>query len=96
MVDCKSIYDCVHKEGPGGSQDKRLEIELKILKEAMITQEIELRWMEGKEMPVDCMTKIGAPKEELLRMLKEKAWCLISESQRMAKRSLARQTSKAR
>ena len=62
-VDCKSIYD--HHVKMGGAQataDQRTNIELKVLKQTMRTEAVQLRWIDARVMLADCLTK-GAQEE---------------------------------
>ena len=49
VTDCKSLYDAIHKEGAApASTDKRLAIELAIVKAKAVSGETDLRWIDGE------------------------------------------------
>ena len=58
VIDCKPVYD--HVEGPMISvKDKRVAIEMMLVKEDIAKYNVSLRWMATKQMIVD-VTKRGA------------------------------------
>ena len=58
VTDCKSLYDAIHKEGAGpASTDKRLAIELAIVKAKAVSGETDLRWIDARYQIADCLTK---------------------------------------
>ncbi|OLQ02761.1 Copia protein [Symbiodinium microadriaticum] len=58
VIDCKPVYD--HVEGPMISvKDKRVAIEMMLVKEDIASYGISLRWMATKQMIVDVLTKRG-------------------------------------
>ena len=49
VTDCKSLYDEIHKEGAApASTDKRLAIELAIVKAKAVSGETDLRWIDAE------------------------------------------------
>ena len=63
--DCKSFYDAVHKEGAApASTDKRLAIELAIVKAKAVSGETDLRWIDARYQIADCLTKHASRKSE--------------------------------
>ena len=66
--DCKSLADAVLAAGSAAgktSEDKRLGIELSMIKQRLFRHETRFQWVEGATMPADVLTK-GV---ELLRKL---------------------------
>ena len=58
VTDCKSLYDAIHKEGAApASTDKRLAIELAIVKAEAVSGETDLRWIDARYPIADCLTK---------------------------------------
>ena len=58
VTDCKSLYDAIHKEGAApASTDKRLAIELAIVKAKAVSGETDLRWIDARYQIADCLTK---------------------------------------
>ena len=65
VTDCKSIYDAIHKEGAApASTDKRLAIELDIVKATAVSGETDLRWIDVRYQIEDCLTKHASRKSE--------------------------------
>ena len=63
VADCKSLYDAVHKEGTApASTDKRLAIELAIVKAKAVSGETDLRWIDARYQIADCLTKHASRK----------------------------------
>ena len=49
VTDCKSLYDAIHKEGAAPpSTDKRLAIELALVKAKAVSGETDLRWIDAR------------------------------------------------
>ena len=65
VTDCKSLYDAIHKEGAApASTDKRLAIELAIVKEKAVSGETDLRWIDARYQIADCPTKHASRKSQ--------------------------------
>ena len=65
VTDCKSLYDAIHKEGAApASTDKRLAIELAIVKAKAVSRETDLRWIDTRYQIADCLTKHASRKSE--------------------------------
>ena len=63
VTDCKSLYDAIHKEGAApASTDKRLAIELAIVKGQGTVGETDLRWIDARYQIADCLTKHASRK----------------------------------
>ena len=64
-TDCKSLYDAIHKEGAApASTDKRLAIELAIVKAKAVSGETDLRWSGARYQIADCLTKHASWKSD--------------------------------
>ena len=58
VTDCKSLYVAIHKEGAApASTDKRLAIELAIVKATAVSGDTDLRWIDARYQIADCLTK---------------------------------------
>ena len=67
-LDCESLYDAIHKEGAApASTDKRLAIELAIVKADAVSGETDLRWIDARYQIADCLTKHASRKSEAYR-----------------------------
>ena len=78
-IDNKPIFD--HTCGDGVVvKDKRMAIEMLIVRRDIRLNNITLRWVETKQMLVDCLTKPTASAEFLLRCLREGKYavCLMT------------------
>ena len=81
-TDCKSLYDAIHKEGAApASTDKRLAIELAIVKAKAMSGETDLRWIDVRYQIADCLTKHASRKSEavLQKILQEAQWRITTE-----------------
>ena len=82
VTDCKSLYDAIHKEGAApASTDKRLAIELAIVKAQAVSGETDLRWIDARNQIADCLTKHASRKSEavLQKILQEAQWRITAE-----------------
>ena len=82
VTDCKSLYDAILKEGADpASTDKRLAIELAIVKAKAVSGETDLRWIDAKYRIADCLTKHASRKSEavLQKILREAQWRIAAE-----------------
>ena len=65
ITDCKILYDAIHNEGAApASTDKRLAIELAIVKAKAVSGETDLRWIDARYQIADCLTKHASRKSE--------------------------------
>ena len=74
VTDCKSLYDAILKEGAApASTDKRLAIELAIVKAMAVSGETDRRWIDARYQIADCLTKHASRKSEavLQKILQE-------------------------
>lgn len=74
-IDNKPIYDHVCGDGVV-VKDKRMAIEMLIVRRDIRKNNIVLRWVATQQMLVDCLTKLGASADFLLRCLKEGRYCV--------------------
>ena len=82
ITDCKSLYDAVHREGAApASTDKRLAIELAIVKAKAVSVETDLRWIDARYQIADCLMKHASRKSEsvLQKVLNEAQWRITAE-----------------
>ena len=65
ITECQSLYDAIHKEGAApASTDKRLAIELTMVKAKAVSVETDLRWIDARYQIEDCLTKHASRKSE--------------------------------
>ncbi|CAE7666546.1 GIP [Symbiodinium sp. CCMP2456] len=82
VIDCKPVFD--HVEGPMISvKDKRVAIEMMLVKEDIAAYNISLRWMATKQMIVDVLTKRGAPMV-LFRKVLQRGEFVLTEDEEIA------------
>ena len=96
VVDCKDLYlyDSVRRDASGGtSTEKRLTLELIILKEFLARGFDSVHWIDTHQMLADSLTKT-MPSDYLLARLSEARWCfksapaVVRKSKNKAKRSI--------
>ena len=92
VTDCKSLYDAIHKEGAAPA-DKRLAIELAIVKAKAVTGETDLRWIDARYQIADCLTKHASRKSEavLQKILQDAQWRITAEEDMLDKRKQERE-----
>ena len=81
VTDCKSLYDAIHKEGEAPAlKDKRLAIELALMKAKTVSGETNLRWIDARYQIADCLTKHASKKSEavLQKILDDAQWRITS------------------
>ena len=94
VTDCKSFYDAIHKEGATpASTDKRLAIELAIVKAKAVSGETDMRWIDAKYQIADCLTKHASRKSEavLQKILQEAQWRVTAEEDMLDRRKRERE-----
>ena len=79
VIDCKPVYDHA-KSATVSIKDKRMAIEMLLLKEDVAKYNVQLRWMATKQMIVDVLTKKGAPMN-LFRKVVKHAWFILVEDE---------------
>ena len=92
VTDCKSLYDAIHKEGAApASTDKRLAIELAIVKAKAVSGETDLRC--ARYQIADCLTKHASRKSEavLQEILQEAPWKITAEEDMLDRRKRERE-----
>ena len=94
VTDCKSLYDAIHKKGAApASTDKRLAIELAIVKAKAVSGETDLRWIDARYQIADCLTKHASRKSEAVpqKILQEAQWRITAEEDMLDKRKQERE-----
>ena len=89
-----SLYDAIHKEGAApASTDKRLAIELAIVKVKAVSGETDLRWIDARYQIEDCLTKHASRKSEavLQKNLQEAQWRITADEDMLDKRKQERE-----
>ena len=87
VTDCKSLYDAIP------STDKRLAIELAIVKAKAVSGETDLRWIDARCQIADCLTKHASRKSEavLQKILQETQWRITAEEDMLDRRKRERE-----
>ena len=83
-----------HKEGAApASTDKRLAIELAIVKAKAVSGATDLRWIDARYQITDCWTKHASRKSEavLQKILQEAQWRITAEEDMLDKRKQERE-----
>ena len=94
VTDCKSLYDAIHKEGAApASTDKRLAIELAIVKDKAVSGETGSRWIDARYQIADCLTKHASRKSEavLQKIQQEAQWRITAEEDMLDRRKRERE-----
>ena len=94
VTDCEGFYDAIHKEGAApASTDKRLAIELAIVKAKAVFGETDLRWIGARYQIADCLTKHASRKSEtvLQKVLHEAQWRITAEEDMLDRRKRERE-----
>ncbi|CAE7257454.1 GIP [Symbiodinium microadriaticum] len=78
VIDCKPVYDHAHS-CTVSIKDKRMAIEMLLLKNDIRKHNIQLKWVATRQMIVDVLTKLGAPMSLLRRVLKEACFVLTED-----------------
>ena len=94
ITDCKSLHDAIHKEGAApASTDKRLAIELAIVKAKAVSGETDLIWIDARYQIADCLTKHASRKSEavLQKVLNEAQWRITAEEDMLDRRRQERE-----
>ena len=89
VSDCRSLYDAIHKEGAAPvSTDKRLIIELTIVKTKTVSDETDLSWIDTRYQIADYLTRHASRKSETVRkysgelLQKRTYWTNANKSER--------------
>ena len=89
-TDNKPIYD--HSQGDGiVVKDKRVAIDMLLLKSDLSDSNVILRWLDTKQMVVDGMTKSNASIDYLLYVLKQGEFIVVRESKSLEWKAQQRQ-----
>ena len=81
LNDCKSLADALLAAGSSASktsEDKRLRIELSMIKQRLSRKEMRFQWVEGATMPADVLTK-GKERGHVELSEKAVAHCSVSD-----------------
>ena len=82
LVDCKPIYDHVQGE-QSIIKDKRLAIEMLIVRRDLRNQNSELRWVDTRQMLSDPLTKVNADCSFLRFVLKKNKMIVVEETDQL-------------
>ena len=83
ITDCKSLYDAIHSpSSPGKAEDKRVSIDLTIIKQCIDRTGLSTRWAPTELMIADGLTKDQADPSDLLRAALQLGSYQLSEEAR--------------
>ena len=85
IIDAKSVYDMAKKDTAGGRQDRRIGIEMSIIRESMHKVGSKIRWIPHPRMPADMMTHSDVTKcnAALTNLIKTGRMRLLDENEEM-------------
>ena len=97
VVDAKSCYDALQREGQSSARDRRTAIEMAIIAEALGKAGGVVRWVPHPRMPVDSLTKddIGKANVALHELIQSGHLILVDETEELVQRQRG-QRSKSR
>lgn len=89
VTDNKPLYDHIRTD-QGICQDKRLAIEVLLLRRDVKRHGVELRWVDTAQMLVDCMTKKSVKPTLMRHVLREGLYSIREESEWLELKKKAR------
>eukprot|EP00959_Pyramimonas_sp_CCMP1952_P454309 9469693-Pyramimonas_sp.AAC.1 len=91
VVDAKSIYDTMQKEGNASAKDRRTALDLAIICEALERARGSVRWVPHERMPVDPLTKDDITKcnAALFDLMSHGRLILVDEGAELERRKAA-------
>jgi hypothetical protein len=89
-IDNKPVYDHVHADGTV-VKDKRIAIDMLLVKKDVLQDNILLRWVDTKQMLSDVLTKPNASADFLRHVLKTGRYIIVEEATALAERVKSRQ-----
>ena len=69
VTDCKFLYDHLNKQGSSPPDDKRLALDMQVLRDMMENSSMSVRWVATQQMIADPLTK-GGPGNYLAHVLR--------------------------
>ena len=66
-VDSKNLYEAIRSTK--FVEDKKLRLDIAQIQEAVVTENVEIKWVPTGEMIADCLTKRGVKSEKILENL---------------------------
>ncbi len=94
VTDCKSLHDHLNKDGGPPPSEKRLAMDMQVLKDMVSGRNVEIRWVNTRQMVADCLTKEMDPLY-LYRVLEEQFWSLTEDTD-LSRKLLADRLSRRR
>jgi hypothetical protein len=79
-TDSKDLYDRLTRDGPAALAEKRLALELIILRELLDRPGCNVFWVSTEQMLADILAKATAPPDYLRMRLREARWCLTEQA----------------
>ena len=71
------MCDYLTKKGTSESKDRRMAIELALLKETLRSSSATVRWTDGIQSFADMLRKMRVDKTYLCKVLREAEWCFV-------------------
>jgi hypothetical protein len=88
-IDNKPVYDHVHGDGVV-VKDKRLAIDMLIVKRDVNAENIHLRWIDTRQMLCDTLTKSSAPADLLRTVLRTGKYIIVEEKDMLVQKEQER------
>ena len=95
ITDSRSLYDAVKKDTNPTTQceDKRTSIDISLVKQELSDLQGQIRWVDGRTMLSDCLTKDG--KSDYLRhIMRQGRWSILEEGASLQRKLAERQGAK--
>ena len=86
--DAKSLYDHLHTETSGGANDRRIAIDIQIIRSSMEAQGATVRWVDHGGMYVDAMTKRNGNIPLLQILMRTVRICITQEAAKLERHQL--------
>lgn len=86
IIDARSLYDYLSKETIGG-QDKRMAIEIQIIRQDLKHLGGEIRWIDHPAMVADTLTKVKGSSLSLHGVLNTCTFSITAEAENLKRRS---------
>ena len=90
VIDNKPVYDHAHGDGVV-VKDKRLAIEMILVKKDLMEKSVSLRWVDTKQMLCDAMTKVGIEADLLRSMIKNAEYIVKEEAEVLKRKEFERE-----
>ena len=86
ISDAKSLFDHLTRESAGGTMDRRVAMEMAVIKEPLLTLPANIRWVPHRRMLADGLTKIRRNSETLVETTRNGVYQLTAEEEELKHR----------